>query len=148
VKILVVNGPNMNLLGIREPEIYGKTTYKELCKKISSFCKKKYITVDFFQDNCEGEIINKLQKSIGKYDGIIINPAAYTHTSLAIADCLKAISIPFAEVHISDVDSREDYRKVNYFSDSAVFVVKGKGINGYLEAIDFLEKNYHECVNK
>jgi len=142
MKILVVNGPNMNLLGIREPEIYGKTTYKELCEKINSYCKNVSVEVDFFQANCEGKIINKLQKAIGKYDGIIINPAAYTHTSLAIADCLKAIGIPYVEVHISDVDNREDYRKVNFFSESALFVIKGKGIDGYLEAVDVLKNEY------
>ena len=140
MKILVINGPNLNMLGIREPEIYGKNTLKVLEKNIKNYCKEKSIKVDFFQSNYEGEIVTKIQKALNKYDGIIINPAAYTHTSVAILDALKSVDIKTVEVHISDIDSREDFRKLSYVSMYASKTIAGLGFDGYLRAVDYLCK--------
>ena len=140
MKILVLNGPNINMLGVREPEIYGKCTYKDLCEKIKAYCEKKDIGVSFFQSNHEGALVDEIQKALGVCDGIIINPAAYTHTSVALLDALKAVNIPTVEVHITDVDNREDFRKVSYVSCYAIKKISGKGFDGYLEAIDELIK--------
>lgn len=141
MKLLVINGPNINLLGVREPEIYGKKTYKDLCRTVKQHCKKKNIKVRIIQSNYEGKIITEIQKAGKKFDGIVINPAGYTHTSVAIADAIKAVNLPCAEVHISDTSSREDFRKHSFISPVSVKTVSGKGISGYIEAIDFLENS-------
>ncbi len=142
MKILVINGPNINMLGIREPDIYGKNTYKELVKLIKNHAKDKGAVVKFFQSNSEGEIVSAIQKAyFNKTDAIIINPAGYTHTSVAILDALKATSIPAVEVHISNVDEREDFRKTSFVSLVAVKKISGKGFKGYLEALDYLVEN-------
>lgn len=138
MKILVINGPNLNMLGIREPDVYGKSSYKDLCDMIKAHAKKKDIDVDIFQSNYEGDIVTEIQKAYGKYDGIVINPAAYTHTSVAILDAVKAVALPTVEVHISDVSLREDFRQISYIRLACVKTICGKGFEGYLEAIDFL----------
>ena len=138
MKILVINGPNINMLGIREPEIYGKATYNDLVEKIRDKAEKDGFEADFFQSNHEGAIVDEIQRSYGNYDGIVINPAAYTHTSVAILDAVKAVGIPTVEVHISDPDKRDDFRKISFVREACVATVKGKGFDGYLEAIDIL----------
>ena len=138
MKILVINGPNINMLGIREPQIYGTQTYAQLARDIKSYCRERGIRVRLFQSNHEGRMIDVIQKANGKYDGIVINPAAYTHTSIAIADALKAVQIPAAEVHISDISAREDFRAISYVRDVCVCSIVGHGTSGYTEAIDKL----------
>ena len=138
MKLLVINGPNLNMLGIREPGIYGKSSYTDLIKLISDHCAKKSVAVDFFQSNHEGAIVDTIQSAYGVYDGIVINPAAYTHTSVAILDAIKAVGIPTVEVHISDIHSREEFRKFSYVSLAAKKTIAGKGFDGYLEAVDTL----------
>lgn len=139
MKFLVINGPNINFLGIREPSIYGASTYDDLVNLIKSHAEKSGITVDFFQSNHEGAIVDAIQKAYyDKVDAIVINPAAYTHTSVAIADALKAVSIPAAEVHISDVSKRESFRQISYVRNVCKKTVSGKGFDGYIEAMDFL----------
>lgn len=137
MKLYIINGPNLNLLGIREPEIYGKLTLQDIESKINLYCAKNQIDVEFYQSNHEGEIVDIIQSAYKKADGIIINPAAYTHTSVAILDALKAVDVDTVEVHLSDVDEREDFRKLSYVSLFAKKVIKGKGADGYIEAIDF-----------
>lgn len=139
MKILVINGPNLNLLGLREPDIYGAQTYAALLEKIRFFCESERIGVDFFQSNHEGAIVDAIQAAYGVYDGIVINPAAYTHTSVAILDALKAVAIPAVEVHISDVDAREAFRKLSYAGMACVKTYKGLGFEGYIEAVRFLK---------
>ena len=136
--ILVINGPNLNMLGIREPDIYGKETYNSLVEKIEGYCKAKNINVKCFQSNHEGDLVDVIQFALGVYDGIVINPGAYTHTSVAILDALKAVLIPAVEVHISDVDSREEFRKVSFVRAACFETISGKGTDGYLLAIDSL----------
>lgn len=138
MKILVINGPNLNMLGIREPDIYGKDTYQGLIEMIKAYCEKKNVDVSFFQSNHEGSIVDEIQAAYGKFDGIVINPAAYTHTSVAILDALKAVAIPTVEVHISDINTREEFRKFSYVSLVAKKTIAGHGFNGYLEAVDHL----------
>ena len=138
MRILVINGPNLNMLGIREPEIYGSKTYADLCGMISSYCEEKQIEVEFYQSNHEGCLVDKVQEAYGKVDGIIINPGAYTHTSVALLDAVKTVNIPTVEVHISDPDEREEFRKVSYIRAACIATVKGKGLDGYLEAVDIL----------
>lgn len=138
MKILVINGPNLNMLGIREPEHYGKETYSDLVKKIEDYCRARSIEVKLFQSNHEGAIVDELQAAYGCFDGIVINPGAYTHTSVAILDALKAVSIPAVEVHISRLDEREDFRQISYVRLACKKTVTGHGTDGYLEAIDFL----------
>ncbi len=138
MKILVLNGPNINMLGIREPDIYGKESYKELCSLIKTHAKQKNIKVKLFQSNFEGALVTKIQKAYKRFDGIVINPAAYTHTSVALLDALKSVGIPTVEVHISSVSAREEFRQISYVKNAAVKTVMGKGLNGYLDAIDFL----------
>ena len=138
MKILVINGPNLNMLGIREPEIYGRGTYSELCQRVREYCKEKAIEVKLFQSNHEGDLVDEIQRAYRKFDGIVINPGAYTHTSIAILDALKAVNIPAVEVHISDVDEREDFRKISYVRLACKKTISGRGIGGYLDAIDFL----------
>lgn len=138
MNILIINGPNINMLGLREPNIYGKGSYKELTNLIEDMSTKLDINIDMYQSNYEGDIVTKIQEAYGVYQGIVINPAAYTHTSIAILDALKAVDIPTVEVHISDIDSREDFRKISYTSLAAIKTIKGEGLNGYLMAIEFL----------
>lgn len=138
MKILVINGVNLNMLGVREPQIYGNKTYKVLCAYIKAYAKQKSVKVSFFQSNCEGDLVTAIQKAYKKFDGIIINPGAYTHTSVALLDAVKAVGIPTVEVHISDVESREDFRQISYIRKACVATVSGKGFDGYNEAIDIL----------
>ena len=138
MKILVINGPNLNMLGIREPAIYGRETYESLLEKISEYCKAKKLDVEFYQSNHEGDLVDKIQSAYRNADGIVINPGAYTHTSVAILDAVKAVGVPTVEVHISDVDSREEFRKISYIRAACKATVSGKGTDGYLEAIDIL----------
>ena len=135
MKILIINGPNINMLGIRDQAIYGTSTYADLEKMVSDFALENNIELDMLQSNCEGEIVTIIQDNYLKYDGYIINPAAYTHTSIAIYDALLAVSKPTIEVHISDVDNREDFRKVNFIRSACFKSITNLGINGYLEAI-------------
>jgi 3-dehydroquinate dehydratase-2 len=142
MKILVINGPNLNFLGIREPDIYGKETYNDLCNLINEKAKNENIDIEIYQSNHEGSLIDKIQQAyFDKVEGIVINPAGYTHTSIAILDALKAVNIPTVEVHISNVDGREDFRKLSYISYVAKHSIKGHGFKGYLEAIDYLLNN-------
>jgi len=140
MRILVVNGPNLNMLGIREPEIYGRMTYSQLEEYITNICYAEGIEVEIFQSNHEGDLVDKIQYAFDKMDGIIINPAAYTHTSVAILDALKAVSIPSVEVHLSNVLSREDFRKVSYVSMACIKTSTGIGAEGYKQAILFIKK--------
>lgn len=142
MRILVINGPNLNMLGIREKELYGNKDYKDLINTIKDYCEKENIIVRIYQSNYEGDLVNKIQEAYENFDGIVINPAAYTHTSVAILDALKAVSIPTVEVHLTDVDSREDFRKISFVSFYAQKTIKGLGFDGYLKAIDFLKENY------
>ena len=138
MKIFVINGPNLNMLGIREPDHYGKETYSDLVKKIENYCDKKDIEVELFQSNHEGALVDEIQRAYGKADGIVINPGAYTHTSIAILDAVKSVNIPTVEVHISKVEEREDFRQISYVRLACVKTITGHGTDGYLEAIDFL----------
>ena len=140
--LLIINGPNINMLGIREPDIYGKNTYADLCEKITAKAEEMNVTVELYQSNHEGCIVDKIQEAYGKVNGIVINPAAYTHTSVAILDALKAVAIPTCEVHISDVDAREDFRRISYVGLYAEKKFAGFGFDGYLMAMDYLKKNY------
>lgn len=140
MKILVINGPNINMLGIREKEIYGSGSYDDLCAMIKKHADEKNIDVTLFQSNHEGDIVDEIQRAYKKYDGIVINPAAYTHTSVAILDALSAVKIPTVEVHISDVSKREDFRQISYVRLVAEKTIMGKGFSGYLEAMDCLSE--------
>ena len=142
MKILVINGPNINMLGIREPGVYGKQTFNDLLELLENTAKEYCLTVDQYQSNHEGCIIDKIQEAYGNYDGIVINPAGYTHTSVAILDALKAVKIPAVEVHISDVDSREAFRQISYAGMACVHTIKGQGIDGYRQAIIYLKDHY------
>ena len=138
MKILVINGPNLNMLGIREPDIYGKETYGSLLEKISAHAEKRSVSVEFFQSNHEGALVDRIQEAFGNTDGIVINPGAYTHTSIALLDAVKSVGIPTVEVHISDVSKREEFRSVSYIRAACVGSVIGHGTDGYLEAMDML----------
>ena len=138
MKILVINGPNINMLGIREPGIYGKNSFADLLALLEETAKKEQITIDQFQSNHEGCLVDKIQQALGVYDGIVINPAAYTHTSIAILDALKAVGIPAVEVHISDVSQREDFRQISYAGLACCKTIMGKGLEGYREAVKYL----------
>lgn len=142
MKILVINGPNLNMLGIREPGIYGKSTFADLLALLEDTAKELGVEVEQFQSNHEGDIVDKIQWAYGKIDGIVINPAAYTHTSVAILDALKAVSIPAVEVHISDVDTREPFRQISYAGMACVKTIKGHGFQGYREAMQYLVAQY------
>ena len=142
MKILVLNGPNINMLGIREPDIYGRETYDDLCRKIESYAKEKGVEVKLFQSNHEGDLVDEIQAAYNKFDGIVINPAAYTHTSVALLDAVKAVGIKTVEVHISDVSAREDFRQVSYIRKAAVATVSGLGTDGYLKAMDILTEGF------
>ena len=138
MKIFVINGPNLNMLGIREPDHYGRETYADLVDKIKKHCDQRGIQVDTYQSNHEGDLVDKIQSAFGDADGIVINPGAYTHTSIAILDAVKSVSIPTVEVHISKVEEREDFRQISYVRYACVKTITGHGTDGYLEAIDFL----------
>ena len=138
MKILVINGPNINMLGIREPGIYGKNTFADLLLLLEETAKELNIEVTQYQSNHEGELVDKIQWAYGKIDGIVINPAAYTHTSVAILDALTSVSIPAVEVHISDVDSREAFRQISYAGMACCHTIKGHGLEGYREAVVYL----------
>ena len=142
MKILVINGPNLNMLGIREPGIYGKNTFADLLALIERTAKEENLDIEQYQSNHEGDLVDKIQWAYGKIDGIVINPAAYTHTSVAILDALKAVSIPAVEVHISDVDTREPFRQISYVGMACVHTIKGHGFEGYREAILYLKEHY------
>ncbi|MBR4219630.1 MAG: type II 3-dehydroquinate dehydratase [Victivallales bacterium] len=136
MKILVINGPNLNMLGIREPDIYGRKTYKDLVAFIQEAAKELNIEVDVRQSNHEGVIIDWIQEALGKFDGIVINPAAYTHTSIGIMDALKAVALPAVEVHISDISTREEFRHISYASKACIATIAGHGFDGYRMALE------------
>ena len=138
MKILVINGPNLNLLGLREPDIYGRRTYQDLIEVIRAEAERLGVSVEFVQSNHEGALVDAIQAAYGVFDGIVINPGAYTHTSIAILDAVKAVGIPTVEVHISDPDTREEFRKVSYIRAACVASIKGHGLEGYLEALRLL----------
>lgn len=142
MKILVINGPNINMVGIREPGIYGKQTFSDLLALIDETARQENLEIEQFQSNHEGAIVDKIQEAYGKVDGIVINPAAYTHTSVAILDALKAVSIPAVEVHISNVDAREPFRQVSYPGMYCERTIKGLGLEGYRQAILYLKEKY------
>ena len=144
MKLLIINGPNLNLLGVREPDIYGEQDYRALLGFIALSANELGIEADCFQSNHEGDIVDKIQQALGAYDGIVINPAAYTHTSVAILDALKAVALPAVEVHLSDISQRESFRQVSYAGMACIKTVKGLGFEGYREAMRFL-KSY---INK
>ena len=140
MKLLIINGPNLNMLGIREPDHYGIETYEDLVNKIKKYCTEKEIECDFYQSNHEGCLVDKIQEAYGVYDGIIINPGAYTHTSIAILDAVKSVGIPTVEVHISKVEEREDFRQISYIRLAVIQTITGMGTDGYLRAVDFIEE--------
>ncbi len=141
MNILIINGPNLNLLGIREPDVYGSESYDALCRCIREACRQEEVECDIMQSNHEGAIVDAIQAAYGVCDGIVINPAAYTHTSVAILDALKAVCIPTVEVHLSDIRTREDFRRYSYISPACIATICGKGFAGYQEAIRILK--YH-----
>ena len=138
MKILVINGPNLNMVGIREPDLYGKKDFKTLVKEIGLYGKKKGIKIKCYQSNYEGDIVTRIQKAYKKYDGIVLNAGALTHTSVAVLDALKSVGIPTVEVHLTDIYSRDEFRRFSYVSLYAEKVIAGKGFDGYFEAIDYL----------
>ncbi len=141
MKLLIINGPNLNMLGLREPQIYGSATYASLLDKIKSYASDKGIEVDCFQSNHEGALVDKIQEAyFNNVDGIVFNPGAYTHTSIALLDALKAVQLPCVEVHISDVSAREDFRQKSYIRPACIASIIGHGLEGYIEAIDILLK--------
>ena len=142
MKILVINGPNINMLGIREPGIYGKNTFADLLALLEETAAQENVEIQQYQSNHEGDLVDKIQWAYGKIDGIVINPAAYTHTSIAILDALKAVAIPAVEVHISDVDAREPFRQISYTGLACVKTIKGHGFDGYREAMEYLAETY------
>ena len=142
MKILIINGPNLNMLGIREPAHYGRETYAELCERLEIHAKERGIELEIFQSNHEGALVDKIQKAyFEKIDGIVINPAAYTHTSIALRDALSAVSIPTVEIHISAVEKREAFRQISYVRDLCIKTITGHGTDGYLEAVDYLSEH-------
>lgn len=140
MKILVINGPNINMLGIREPDIYGKEDFNTLCDRVKNHAESLGVEIELYQSNHEGDLVDKIQAAFGNVDGIVINPGAYTHTSIALLDAVKAVGIPTVEVHISAVEKREDFRRISFVRNACVKTITGKGIDGYLEAMDFLVK--------
>ena len=140
MKFLVLNGPNLNMLGIREPGIYGKSTFSDLLNLLEETAREEGLELEQYQSNHEGCLVDKIQEAYGKVDGIVINPAAYTHTSVAILDALKAVSIPAVEVHISDVDARETFRQISYPGLACIKTIKGQGLDGYRQAILYLKQ--------
>ncbi len=148
MKILVLNGPNINMLGIREPDVYGNSSFSDLLALLQRTAKEEGIEIEQYQSNHEGCLVDKIQESYGKVDGIVINPAAYTHTSIAILDALKAVSIPAVEVHISDVDARESFRQISYAGMACCKTIKGRGLEGYREAILYLKALTQGMINQ
>ena len=142
MKFLVINGPNLNFLGIREPGIYGKNTFGDLLQMLDTWAADLGVEVEQYQSNHEGDLVDKIQWAYGKVDGIVINPAAYTHTSVAILDALKAVGLPAVEVHLSDVSTREQFRQISYAGMACEKTVMGKGFQGYVEAIGYLVEKY------
>ena len=142
MKILILNGPNINMLGIREPEIYGKETYEDLINYIKDNAGANPELIEFYQSNHEGDLVDKIQQSYGNIDGIVINAGAYTHTSVAILDALKAVNIPAVEVHISNIETREDFRQVSYIGRYCELNIKGPGFQGYVDAVKYLREKY------
>lgn len=142
MKVLIINGPNINMLGIREPGIYGKQTFADLLALLDSAAADLNLEIEKFQSNHEGCIVDKIQEAYGKFDGIVINPAAYTHTSVAILDALKSVAIPAVEVHISNVDARESFRQVSYPGMYCEKTIKGQGLDGYVQAMRYLKEKY------
>ena len=142
MRILVINGPNINMLGIREPKIYGKQTFQDLLNLLDTVAVEYQVSVTQYQSNHEGDLVDCIQQALGKFDGIVINPAAYTHTSVAILDALKAVAVPAVEVHISDVDSREPFRQISYAGMACEKTIKGQGLDGYRQAIVYLIEKY------
>ena len=138
MKILVINGPNLNMLGIREPGIYGTESYEALCKKLRDYAAARNVEVELYQSYLEGDLVDKIQAAWGNTDGIVINPGAYTHTSVALLDAVKAVGIPTVEVHISDVSKREAFRQVSYIRAACVATISGHGLDGYIEAMALL----------
>ena len=143
MKILVLNGPNINMVGIREPGIYGKQTFQDLLNLLDTVAQEENLTIEQFQSNHEGALVDKIQEAYGKFDAIVINPAAYTHTSVAILDALKAVSLPAVEVHISDVAAREPFRQISYAGMACEKTIKGLGLEGYRQAILYLKSKYN-----
>ncbi len=142
MKILVINGPNINMLGIREPNIYGSENYNQLIKNIENYAKDNNVIIETYQSNHEGDLVDKIQSAYQKFDGIVINPGAYTHTSIALLDALKSVNIPAVEVHISDVSKREEFRQISYVRCFCEKTICGFGINGYILALDYLKEKY------
>lgn len=139
MKFVIINGPNLNMLGIREPDKYGRESYDSLVDKIASHCKNRGVEAEFYQSNHEGDLVDRIQEAyFEKADGIVINPGAYTHTSIALLDAVKSVKLPTAEVHISNVKEREDFRQVSYIRQACCFTVMGHGTDGYMEAVDYL----------
>lgn len=138
MKILVINGPNLNMLGIREPAIYGTNTYQDLCDMVEAEANRLGVEVELFQSNHEGALVDAIQAAFGDANGIVINPGAYTHTSVALLDAVKTVGIPTVEVHISDPDTREEFRRISYIRQGCVATIKGHGLKGYLEAMELL----------
>jgi 3-dehydroquinate dehydratase-2 len=144
LNLVVINGPNLNMLGIREPDIYGKRTYQDLCDMIIGYAERNRVLVQVLQSNHEGALVDAIQSAYGRIDGIVINPAAYTHTSVAILDAVKSVSIPTVEVHISKVSEREEFRQISYIRSAAIATISGKGFYGYIEAVKLLEETIGE----
>ena len=138
MKLLVINGPNINMLGIREPDIYGRETYAGLCRRIETHAAEQGVKVEIFQSNHEGDLVDRIQAAYGTADGIVLNPGAYTHTSIAILDAVKAVGLPTVEVHLSDLSKREAFRQTSYVRSACCKTITGHGIDGYLEAMDYL----------
>ena len=148
MKILVINGPNINMIGIREPDIYGRQTFADLLRLIEETARQEGLEIEQFQSNHEGAIVDQIQAAYGCFDGIVINPAAYTHTSIALLDALKAVGLPTVEVHISDVSKREAYRQISYVREACIATISGHGTDGYLEAIDLLIDHIKSMKNE
>ena len=147
MKFLVINGPNLNMLGIREPDIYGSRTYDELVGMIREAAEELGVDVEFYQSNHEGDLVDKIEEAYFRhFDGIVINPAAYTHTSVALLDAVKAVMIPTVEVHISDVDARDEFRKTSYIRQACIATISGRGFEGYVDAIKLLVRKMHISV--
>ena len=142
MKLLVINGPNINMLGIREPHLYGSQNYEALQNMIKNYASDNGIDVELYQSNHEGCLVDKIQEAYGRFDGIVINPAAYTHTSVALLDALKAVGIPTVEVHISDVSKREDFRQISFVRQYCEKTIAGHGFDGYIEAMQYLNEKY------
>ena len=138
MKLLILNGPNLNMLGIREPDVYGAETYETLCRKVLDYAAARGVEAELYQSNHEGDLVDKIQAAYGNADGIVINPGAYTHTSVALLDAVKAVGIPTVEVHISDLSRREAFRQVSYIRAACIATISGHGLDGYVEAMALL----------